>query len=84
MSKFTFELSFKDVKIIKHSLEKRIENDKGEYRRLKNMDRSYLTEEGLEFIKNHEEHKQCLNDFIEEMSRVGYNHGINVFGKKYL
>ena len=84
MSKFNFELTFKNVKIIKHSLEKRIENEKAEYRSLKNMDRSYLTKEGLEFIKNHEEHKQCLNDFIEEMSRVGYNHGINVFGKKYL
>ena len=37
MSKFSLELSYKNIFILKHSLEKRIEWDKLEYERLKNL-----------------------------------------------
>ena len=37
MSKFSLELSYKNIFILKHSLEKRIEQDKTEYERLKNL-----------------------------------------------
>ena len=37
MSKFRIELSMKNIKILKHSLEKRIENDEDVYQALKNL-----------------------------------------------
>ena len=55
MSKFTFELSFKDVKIIKQLLERRIRIDSADYKKLKNLVKyDLVTDEGYEFIKEHE------------------------------
>lgn len=69
--------------ILKHSLEKRIENDKCEYDRLKGLSDNMITEEGRLFIKEHEEHLKCLESYIESMQCCGYMHGSNVFGEKY-
>ena len=85
MSKFTFELSFKDVKIIKHSLERRIKIDSADYEKLKRLDKNdMITDEGYKFIKEHEEHIKCLEHFVDEMKSTGYRHGSNIFGDKYL
>lgn len=88
MSKFDFSLKFKDVKVIKHSLEKRIENDKPIYELLKeygtlNEESIGFTDEEKAFIKEHEEHSKCLENFIEQMKRTGERHGRNVFGNNY-
>ena len=85
MSKFTFELSFKDVKIIKHSLERRIKIDSADYEKLKRFGKNdMITDEGYKFIKEHEEHIKCLEHFVNEMKSTGYRHGSNIFGDKYL
>lgn len=83
MSKFKIELSMKNIKILKHSLEKRINNDKDLYEVFKNLEPEQLTEEGIQFIKEHEEHLMCLDKLIEEIKCVGYIHGRNIFGSKY-
>ncbi len=84
MSKFSLELSYKNIFILKHSLEKRIELDKLEYERLKNLrENQKLSKEAEIFIKEHEEHIKCLDSLIEEMQRVGCRHGRNIFGDKY-
>lgn len=83
MSKFRIELSMKDIKILKHSLEKRIENDEDVYQALKKLNPKQLTEEGVRFIKDHEEHMNCLKKLIDEIKRTGNKHGVNVFGSKY-
>ena len=72
-----------DIKILKHSLEKRIEKDKTLYDFLTNDKPKMLTRKDVEFIKEHEEHLKCLNNFVDEMKRVGYRHGSNIFGDKY-
>lgn len=81
MSKFSLDLSYKNIFILKHSLEIRIDNDKYKYRMLKKF--SELTTEDEIFIKEHEEHIKCLDSLIEEMQRVGCRHGRNIFGSKY-
>lgn len=83
MSKFDLRLSLKNIKILKHSLEKRIEEDKGIYYFLNTFFQEDLTEDNQRFVKEHEEHIKCLNDLIEEMKSTGYRHGRNVFGSKY-
>ena len=85
MGKFTFELSFKDVKIIKHSLERRIKIDSADYEKLKRLGKNdMITDEGYKFIKEYEEHIKCLEHFVNEMKSTGYRHGSNIFGDKYL
>ena len=84
MSKFSLELSYKNIFILKHSLEKRIEQDKTEYERLKKLrENQQLSQEAETFIKEHEEHMKCVDSLIEEMQRVGCSHGRNIFGDKY-
>ncbi len=83
MSKFNLTLGYRDIFILKHALEKRIENDKCEYEKLKSLNDNLLTEQGKKFIKDHEEHFKCLEAFIEEMKCRGYMHGGNIFGNKY-
>ena len=85
MNKFTFEKSFKDVKIIKQLLERRIRIESADYKRLKNLVKDdMVTDEGYEFIKEHEEHIKCLEHFVNEMKSTGYSHGSNILGDKYL
>lgn len=84
MSKFGLELSYKNIFILKHSLEKRIETDKSEYETLIFLrENHHLSEESAAFIKEHEEHLRCLDSLIAEMQRVGCRHGRNIFGSKY-
>lgn len=83
MSKFRFHLSFKEVMILKHSLEQRIELNKNEYNRLKVLEGKFITEEEKAFIKEHEEHLKCLESYVKSMQCCGYMHGENVFGEKY-
>ena len=82
--RFDFGLSYRDIFILKHSLEKRIENDKCEYGKLKSLNDNAATEGEKKFIKEHEEHIQCLENFIEQMKCRGHMHGENIFGKKYI
>ncbi|MBU3195669.1 hypothetical protein KPL26_03200 [Clostridium algidicarnis] len=83
MSKFGLNLSYKNIKILKHSLEQRIEQDEYDYNKLKSLEDNLVTEDGRAFIKEHEEHLKCLEALVEEMKRCGYRHGDNVFGNKY-
>ena len=83
MSKFGIELSMKDIKILKHSLEKRIKNGENAYQALKKLDSEQLTKENIQLIEDHEEHMKCLEKLIDEIKRTGNKHGVNVFGSKY-
>ena len=84
MSKISLYLSYKNILILKHSLEKRIENDKDEYETVRALEVNHeLSDETKIFIKEHEEHLRCLDSLIEEMKSVGYRHGKNIFGSKY-
>ena len=83
MSKFRIELSMKNIKILKHSLEKRIENDENAYQALKKLDSEQLTKENIQLMEDHEEHMKCLEKLIDEIKRTGNKHGVNVFGNKY-
>lgn len=80
MSNFKIKLSYKNIKILKHSLEQRIARDNGLYEALKG---SELTEQVIKSIKEHEEHLKCLDTLVEQMECTGYKHGKNVFGSKY-
>ena len=73
----------KNIKILKHSLEKRIENDEDVYQAFKKLNSEQLTEEGIRLMKNYEEHMKCLEKLIDEIKRTGNKHGVNVFGSKY-
>lgn len=84
MSTFKIDLSMKNIFILKHSLEKRIESDKSRYEQLKEFSKNnIMTDEDETFVKEHEEHVSCLNALIEEIKCVGYMHGRNIFGSKY-
>lgn len=83
MSKFNLNLSYKNILILKHSLEQRIRQDKDDYNRLKSLEDYLVTEDGRMFIKEHDEHLKCLEALIEEMKSCGYRHGDNIFGDKY-
>ncbi|EOU1465732.1 hypothetical protein VOI00_001857 [Clostridium perfringens] len=83
MSKFKLNLSLKNIKILKHSLERRIEANKEKYEFLNTFFQEDLTEESMIFIKEHEEHLRCLETLVEEMKSTGYRHGRNIFGSKY-
>lgn len=77
MSKFRVNLSLKNIKILKHSLEQRIEKDRELYELTKALGKE------TDFTKEHEEHLRCLDALIEQMKCIGYMHGRNIFGKKY-
>lgn len=77
MSKFRIDLSLKNIKILKHSLEQRIERDKKLYDSVKAIGKD------VDFIKEHEGHLRCLDALIEQMEDVGYMHGGNIFGDQY-
>lgn len=84
MSKFSIDLSYKNIFILKHSLQRRIEKDKSDYETLKDLSKNHeLSNEAKAFVKEHEEHKRCLDSLIEEMKMVGCRHGRNIFGSKY-
>ena len=53
------------------------------YQALKKLNPKQLTEEGVRFMKDHEEHMNCLKKLIDEIKRTGNKHGVNVFGSKY-
>lgn len=82
MSKFNIELSYKNIKILKHSLQQRINRDTELYTALKKVEPSDLTVQGINNIKEHEEHLKCLDSLIKEIESAGYRHGKNVFDNK--
>lgn len=88
MSKIRLSLSYKNILILKHSLEERIERHETRWSRLK----KYMTSDNplyemyLKEEKENEEHKRCLEALIKEMKRTGYRQCAkeNIFGEKYL
>lgn len=83
MSKFNLNLGYKNILILKHSLRDRIKKDSINYEALKYLGDSKLTEEGKKFVKDHEEHVKCMENLNDEIKRIGYKHGSNIFGDKY-
>lgn len=81
---FSIDLSYKHIMIFKHSLEQRIANDVSKYNDLMMKEESLLSDEDKAFLNEHMEHVECLNHFVSEMKCVGYSHGINIFGNKYI
>lgn len=82
MSKILLKLKYKNILILKHSLEQRIEKDKDLYEVFKRLGKDMLTNEGIAFIKEYEDHIRCYKALLEEMSRCEM-HGRNVFGNRY-
>lgn len=90
MSKIHLRLSYKNILILKHSLEQRIEIHETIWGTL----RQYVTPESphyemyLKEEKENEEHKRCLEALIKEMADGGYRYTAgqesNIFGDKYL
>lgn len=82
VSKFNLKISYKNICILKHSLRKRIEADEQDYKMLIDLrDTGMVTEKGELFIKEHEEHIRCMEALKEELERIGYMHGRNIFEK---
>lgn len=91
MSKINLRLSYKNILILKHSLEQRIEGEKVLIERLGQngiTPSSPLYEMYQKDKKEHEEHKRCLEALIKAMADGGYRYragqGSNIFGDKYL
>ena len=98
MSKIDLRLSYKNILILKHSLEKRIEVETNIIKTLEGIgvdpDSSWnkkyqeLKKENEELKKENEEHKRCLEALIIEMAEGGYRYNCgresNIFGDKYL
>lgn len=90
MSKIKLRLSYKNILILKHSLEERIERHETRWGRLK----KYMTSDNplyemyLKEEKENEEHKRCLEALIKAMADGGYRYVAgqesNIFGDKYL
>lgn len=88
MSKIRLCLSYKNILILKHSLEKRIEGEK-EVLDICEVGPHKLPEKVLQQLrKDHEEHKRCLEALIKAMADGGYRYVAgqesNIFGDKYL
>ena len=91
MSKIHLRLSYKNILILKHSLEQRIE---GEKMLLDRLEQNGITPDSplygmyLKDKKENEEHKRCLEALIGEMAEGGYRYEAgqesNIFGDKYL
>lgn len=90
MSKIRLSLSYKNVLILKHSLEERIEIHESIWEKVgRDMTpENPLYEMYLKEEKENEEHKRCLNALIGEMAEGGYRYEAgqesNIFGDKYL
>lgn len=89
MSKIRLRLSYKNILILKHSLERRIKFDEEELGYIEDgVLHSYSDEELEKMKKEHEEHKCCLEALIKQMAIGGYRYTAgqesNVFGEKYL
>lgn len=90
MSKIRLSLSYKNVLILKHSLEERIEIHESIWEKVgRDMTpENPLYEMYLKEEKENEEHKRCLEALIKEMATGGYKYVAgqesNVFGEKYL
>lgn len=90
MSKIHLRLSYKNILILKHSLEQRIEIHEEIWSKVgKGMTpESPLYDMYLKEEKENEEHKRCLKALIQEMKDGGYRYGggreSNIFGEKYL
>ena len=77
MSKIHLRLSYKNILILKHSLEQRIEGEKMLLDRLEQngiIPDSPLYEMYLKGKKENEEHKCCLEALIKEMATGGYRY----------
>lgn len=91
MSKINLRLSYKNILILKHSLEQRIE---GETPLIERLEKNGITPDSplyemyQEYKKENEEHKRCLEALIMAMASGGYRYSCgkesNVFGEKYL
>ena len=90
MSKIRLSLSYKNVLILKHSLEERIEIHESIWEKVgRDMTpENPLYEMYLKEEKEDEEHKRCLEALIKEMATGGYRYVAgqesNIFGDKYL
>lgn len=91
MSKINLRLSYKNILILKHSLEKRIEVETNIIKTLEGIDGdpdSFWNKKYQELKKENEEHKRCLEALIIEMAEGGYRYNCgresNIFGNKYL
>lgn len=90
MSKIRLSLSYKNVLILKHSLEERIEIHESIWEKVgRDMTpENPLYEMYLKEEKENEEHKRCLEALIKQMAIGGYRYTAgqesNVFGEKYL
>lgn len=90
MSKIRLSLSYKNVLILKHSLEERIEIHESIWEKVgRDMTpENPLYEMYLKEEKENEEHKRCLEALIKEMATGGYRYVAgqesNIFGDKYL
>ena len=90
MSKIRLSLSYKNVLILKHSLEERVEIHESIWEKVgRDMTpENPLYEMYLKEEKENEEHKRCLEALIKEMATGGYRYVAgqesNIFGDKYL
>ena len=90
MSKIRLSLSYKNVLILKHSLEERIEIHESIWEKVgRDMTpENPLYEMYLKEEKENEEHKRCLEALIKEMATGGYRYVAgqesDIFGDKYL
>lgn len=90
MSKIHMRLSYKNILILKHSLEQRIEIHETIWSKLKTRmtPENPLYEMYLKEEKENEDHKRCLEALILEMAEGGYRYNCgkesNIFGDKYL
>lgn len=89
MSKINLRLSYKNILILKHSLEQRIESEREELGCIEGgLLHPYSDSELEKMKKDHEEHKCCLESLITAMANGGYRYNCgresNIFGDKYL
>lgn len=89
MSKIGLCLSYKNILILKHSLEQRIEIEKDEIRNIEGLELNLFSDDDMKKMKReHEEHKRCLEALIKAMANGGYRYVAgqesNIFGDKYL
>lgn len=71
MSDLLVHIKYKDLCILKHSLRNRVINDIDNYNKLLiKRNTSKLTSSEEKFIKEHEEHKRCLERITESVSMI--------------
>lgn len=89
MGKIRLSLSYKNILILKHSLEHRIEQEKRVLSHIEESRVNPFSEEKLkEFQKEHEEHKRCYKDLVDAISEGGYRSEAGeekkILGERYL